>query len=437
MNAAEQTVQDELPEGIKVEDFFAHLPTHQYIYMPTGAMWPASSVNAKLTGSGKKKANEWLDENRAVVQITWTPAEPRIIEGKIIDDGGWVAEPGVQVFNQYRPPAPVHGDPDDVGPWLNHIANIYPTDCDHIIAWLAHRCQRPGEKTNHALLLGGSPGIGKDTMLDPVRWAVGPWNCQEISPQQLLGRFNGFIKAVLLRISETRDLGDMDRYGFYEHSKQYLAAPPEVLRCDEKHIKEHCVPNVMGVILTTNNKTNGIYLPADDRRHYVAWSSVKVESLPGDYFENIYRWYERGGRQNVIAYLRTYDLSDFDPKAPPPKTQAFFEIVDANRSPEDAEMSDTLERMRWPDALTIPQLAQAAEEEFAKWLNERKNRRSIPHRLETAGYQPVRNTTADQGLWKVDGKRQTVYAKSVLTYKEQCVAAGKLQLEKMDPQRWT
>ena len=32
--------------------------------------------------------------------------------------------------------------------------------------------------------------------------------------------------------------------------------------------------NVCGVIITTNYKTNGIYLPAEDRRHYVAWSNL-------------------------------------------------------------------------------------------------------------------------------------------------------------------
>lgn len=427
----------ELPDGIKVEDFRAYLPGHTYIYEPTGEMWPAASVNAKLTGSGKKKASEWLDDNRAVVQMIWTPDEGQIVDNKILHDGGWIDLRGVQVFNQYRPPKDVKGDPNDVVTWMNHVQHIYPDDWEHIVAWLAHRCQKPGEKVNHALLLGGSPGVGKDTLLDPVRHAVGPWNFKEVTPQQLLGRFNGFLKSVILRINETRDLGDMDRYAFYEHSKQYMAAPPDVLTCDEKHIKEYSVVNAMGVVLTTNHKTNGIYLPADDRRHYVAWSPKSKDSLPTEYFDRIYEWYDAGGRENVIAFLRSQNLSNFNPKASPPKTQAFFEIVDANRAPEDSELADTLEKMRYPDALTIPQLSGHADDEFGKWLGDRKNRRSIPHRLETAGYQPVRNGTADQGLWKIDGKRQTVYARRALAYKEQCAAALKLTLPKSDPGRWT
>jgi hypothetical protein len=43
--------------------------------------------------------------------------------------------------------------------------------------------QRPQEKINHALVLGGAQGIGKDTLLEPVKRAVGPWNFEGVSPQ--------------------------------------------------------------------------------------------------------------------------------------------------------------------------------------------------------------------------------------------------------------
>ena len=37
------------------------------------------------------------------------------------------------------------------------------------------------------------------------------------------------------------------------------------------------------------------------------------------------------------------DLSSFDPKAPPPKTAAFWDIVNVNSAPEDADLADVLE----------------------------------------------------------------------------------------------
>src|SRR3954453_9484313 len=35
---------------------------------------------------------------------------------------------------------------------------------------------------------------------------------------------------VILRISEARDLGEFDRFQFYDHMKSYTASPPDTLR---------------------------------------------------------------------------------------------------------------------------------------------------------------------------------------------------------------
>jgi hypothetical protein len=251
--------------------------------------------------------------------------------------------------------------------------------------------QRPQEKINHALVFGGAQGIGKDTLLEPVKRAVGPWNFTEISPQQLLGRFNGFVKSVVLRVSEARDLGDVDRYALYEHLKVYAAAPPEVLRVDEKNLREHAVINCTGVIITTNHKLDGIYLPADDRRHFVAWSDLTKEDFRQDYWNELYAWYEDGGTGHVAAYLANFDLSDFDPKVPPPKTEAFWAIVTANHAPEDSEMADVLDRLGNPDAVTLSRVADYADGDFAIWLRDRKNYKKVGYRFEVCGYAAVRN----------------------------------------------
>jgi DNA polymerase III delta prime subunit len=418
--------------AVTLADFSAYMPAHQYIFAPNRELWPAASVNERLPSmrgpDGKSmKASQWLDQNQPVEQMTWAPGMPTIIEDRLVSNGGWIDRPGCRCFNLYLPPRVEAGYADAVEPWLNHIRLIYPTDWEHIVKWLAHRVQRPGEKINHALVLGGPQGIGKDTMLEPVKYAVGPWNVNEVSPQQLLGRFNSFVKSVILRISEARDLGEVDRFAFYDHTKVYTAAPPDVLRCDEKHLREHAVMNVCGVIITTNYKGDGIYLPSDDRRHYVAWSTLSKEDFPADYWQKIYGWYSEGGMSNVAAYLAGLDLSDFDPKAPPPKTAAFWEIVDSNRSQDDSDLADVLDVLGNPEAVTLGMITQRADDAFRAWLLDRKNRRQIPHRLETAGYVPVRND-ADKhdGQWKVAGKRQTIYARKELSHHDRIVVANEI-----------
>ncbi|MGY3590136.1 primase-helicase family protein [Bradyrhizobium sp. USDA 4350] len=320
----------------------------------------------------------------------------------------------------------------EASPWIDHVRYVFGEDALHITSWLAHRVQFPYQKVNHALVLGGPQGIGKDTMLEPVKAAVGPWNFSEVSPQQMLGRFNGFVKSVVLRVSEARDLGDTDRYGFYEHMKTLTAAPPDVLRVDEKHMREHAVLNVCGVIITTNNK-DSMHLPSDDRRHFVAWSSRKKDDFTSDYWSRLYRWFASGGNEIVAHYLAHLDLSRFDAKAPPPKTQAFWEIVDSSRAPEDAEMADALDALCKPAAVTLGAVLVRATPDFSEWLRDRKNRRKIPHRFDECGYVPVRNPDATDGLWKIGNKRQVVYAQRELSRRDQIEAASKIDALPMPP----
>jgi len=79
------------------------------------------------------------------------------------------------------------GNSAEAEPWLRHIHKVFgEEDGRHIIKWLAQRVQQPQVKINHALVLGGPQGIGKDTLLEPVKRAIGPWNFSEVQPPQRL-----------------------------------------------------------------------------------------------------------------------------------------------------------------------------------------------------------------------------------------------------------
>ena len=144
-----------------------------------------------------------------------------LIEDRVISGGGWIERSGSNCFNLYQGPTIKLGEATRAEPWIKHIQTVFPNDVTHLVYWLAWRVQHPEIKINHALVLGGNQGIGKDTLLEPVKHAVGPWNFEEVSPQAMLRRFNGFLKSVILRISEARDLGDLNRYQFYDHMKSY------------------------------------------------------------------------------------------------------------------------------------------------------------------------------------------------------------------------
>ena len=450
--------------GVSIYDFYAYMPKHLYIFAPTGEMWPAVSINARLPRIPLKKKNgtpardedgkpkyitpsRWLDKHRAVEQMTWAPGEPQTIVGRLVSDGGWIEREGVATFNLYRPPAPRGaGNAANSGRWLELVRRIYPDNATHIIKFCAHRIQRPAEKINHGLVLTGAPGIGKDTILEPLKLGVGPWNFKEVSPSEITSTYNDYMRGVVLRISEARDLGEINRYAFYESTKTLMAAPPDVTRVNTKYIGQYYLVNVTGVILTTNYPQDGLYLPPDDRRHYVAGTEVTKDDFEADFWPEFWAWYGAGGLADVVAYLSTYDLTGFDPKKPPEKTEAFWRMVDGGMAPEVPELRDVLDRLgkvdatgkpRPPVVVTLTQVMEAVrpEETFGwstrqdlyGWLIDRKNRRTIPHPLESCGYIPVRNSSAESGLWVIAGKRQVLYGRKDVAPAERFAAAEALK----------
>jgi hypothetical protein len=223
--------------------------------------------------------------------------------------------------------------------------------------------------------------------------------------------------------------------------KALTVSPPDTFRVDEKFTPEYSVVNCCGVVITSNHRTDGIYLPVDDRRHYVAWSDCTKEDFSPEYFRKLWGWYENeGGFAKVAAYLSQLDNSSFDPKAPPPKTQAFWDIVAASKAPEDAELTDVLEEVvRWelgendgphaqvPDAVTLQMVTErAAEPSFKGWLEDRKNRRTIPHRFDSCGYTAFHNPDREDGLWTVKQKRQVIYVAKRLLPAQRLEAARQL-----------
>jgi len=424
---------------VTYEQFYAYMPDHRYIFRPTGATWPASSVSARLPivefndNGDPVPPNVVLDKTRPVEQMTWLPGAPEIIHNKYVREGGWEDHAGGACFNRYRAPTIEPGNPNGAQRWLDHILYIYPDDIERILDWCAHRVQFPGVKINHALVFGGPPGIGKDTILQPVKYGVGPWNFREITAPQALEPNNDFLQSVILLISEARDGGNkVNPYQFYEQTKVFIAAPT-TLRINEKYIREYVIFNLCGVVITTNNRVNGLFLTPDDRRHDVMWSERRQTDsfFHETYFTDLYAWFDAEGARDVTAYLLERNLDKFNPKAAPPKTPAFWAIADANRASEQGELNDVLDALDRPPAVALGEIIDRASHLFeglSEWLKDRANRRSIPHRLAECGYVPVRNPDASDGHWKLGKleRRGVIYAQDSLGLGSQIDEARKL-----------
>jgi hypothetical protein len=74
-----------------------------------------------------------------------------------------------------------------------------------------------------------------DTLLEALRYGVGPHNVAEASAHDIMGNFNEYAKSLVLRINEARDLGGEKRVDFYNRCKNLMAPPPLSLKINEKN----------------------------------------------------------------------------------------------------------------------------------------------------------------------------------------------------------
>ncbi|MGO9845264.1 MAG: hypothetical protein ACLPKT_01280 [Methylocella sp.] len=359
---------------------------------------------------------------------------------ELAHEGGMTPAPGKNTFNLYRPPLQIDGNPNKIKEWMKHGDRMWGEYWPHILKWLGWRVQRPDVKINHGIVMGSMvQGIGKDMLMAPVRRAVGEWNFKDVQADRAFkyaSEQNSFLESVILRINEAHELGD-DRFAFYDRTKDWMAAPPETLNVVDKWIKQHAMMNLTGCLITTNHRTDGLYIPAEDRRHYAAWSDIMPEEFSEQYWNDFANWLIAGGTENVAAFLATMQLDDFDPKARPPKTEFWHAMVNANRHHETSGLLDVLDhisgfdnlgRRMYPAAITADRLRLEASmdrkfKDTFEFLSNRGNKRQFPHRLEKIRYTSHQNKTNSDGLWSIDGVRQVVYVRQELTPEQRQTAA--------------
>jgi hypothetical protein len=434
------------PQGaIANEDFVAYLPDHSYICRITRQFWSKEGVDAALPGlpsltpNGRAiPAHQIVDQQSPVIAVSWLPGEDEVVKDLVVIQGGRITRQNCNTYNLYLPPTIV-GVPcteDDVKIWLDHIKSIYPDGHKRIVQYNAFKVRFPGVKINFALVLTGGSGIGKDSWLEPVKQAVGPWNFAEVKPSHILkGDWTEYYQSVIARISEVKDLGEGDRYNFHDATKTLFAAPPDTLEVNGKYAKKYWIPNVFGALITSNHKTGGLYLPPDDRRHEVYWSDKVEGDYTSAYWDKLWNWYQNeNGFAKVAYYLRhVVDLSDFNPKASPPKTEAFWAIVYANTGEETTDLAQLIELLGTPQAITLDTIVSKAKitsgfEGTAAWFSDSRHYRIVSEKFEKCGYRVFRNDRdTKHGQWQFGNKRRSVYVIKGLSDADAEAAIGDLQ----------
>ena len=289
----------------------------------------------------KIEASACFDENREAKGA-------KTIVGVTYAAGGdvFVTRDGQQYGNRWRDarPEPV---PGDVSRWLTHLERLIPVEFEreHLLNVMAHKVQFPGHKINHAVLMGGTHGSGKDTLFAPFFWAVGgasKTNCSLVKNEDLTSQWGYALECEVMEIAELRQSEAKDRRSLENTLKPIIAAPPELLPINRKGLHPYMALNRVLVVAFSNERA-AITISTEDRRWFCLWA--ECEKLPEAEAVGLWNWYKnRGGFEAVAHYLATRDVSAFNPSAPPPMTEAKAIMTEQGQSMAEAFIVDLIER---------------------------------------------------------------------------------------------
>lgn len=371
---------------------------------------PGRNNSVRLVSVKPASSIARIERNSVVESNTWWPGMPRIINDMIVSENGEVHVKGRRTLNTYiEPRRGVEGDPKKADAWIDHIKALWPDDWKILLDYFAHLVQKPHEKANYGIILLGAQGIGKDTALEPVRWAMSDRNCREISPDALFTSYNAYADCLLLVINEARPTEHEFRAtDFYEKMKTLCAAPPDWITINGKYQRHRHVRNLMRVIITTNDPLS-LYIPEDDRRLHFAQSPVPQGWKGEDYFKGLYAFYDDGGHAHVLAFLRERNIKLFNPKQKPAANAAWHNVAAAWHNPVSSPLADVLADLGWPDALFGPELLHTDVAAFDNKDDMKLLLRSslkLAREMSKIGYDVVRSDNKQNGwAYNNNGKR--------------------------------
>lgn len=239
-----------------------------------------------------------------VFEVTYAPGDPPFVASK---------DPVLKTFNRWKPTTVVARvvSEIEIKPWLDHLLFVLGTkeERDRFLRWCAFNVQHPELKPNWHYLIMSIAGLGKDTMVAPLKLAFGAGNWKEELIYSLANNFNEVVEHKFLIIGETAQpkSGFVSAHDFSTRLKPLLAQPPTEITINKKYRAPYAIPN-RGAVIMFSNDSNPLHLERGSRRvHVVNRLGAKTEVL--EYYWFLHEWLYKGGAELAASFLLAYPLS--------------------------------------------------------------------------------------------------------------------------------
>jgi hypothetical protein len=272
-------------------------------------------------------------------KLTYSPGQPRFCMEKSFNSAAILDCLNVWTANDLEP------EEGDVGLWLDLVSKVFDGDqkaINHVISFLAFSVQYPGQRINHAIVLQGTQGIGKDSIFNAVASIFGSQNVASVTLNQVESQFNDWLFGKQLIIFQ--EMLAPGRRSIYNKLKTVIT--DETHSVNMKHLPVQRIYNRGNYVFLTNYK-HALSLDRDDRRMWVWYS--KMQPQDETYYVNFYKWMaDKRSIANLYDYLLKYDTSKFNPTASPYMTADKMHMIQTSSSEVEQYLRDAYENNTWP-----------------------------------------------------------------------------------------
>lgn len=276
---------------------------------------------------------------KIVDRLTYSPGEPlfcreQAADSVVIQD----------CLNLYTAPDIAPGE-GNIDLFLEIVAHVFDHDAmavSHVLQFFAYAVQNPGARINHALVIQGAQGIGKDTIIQTMEKIFGFHNCGQVTLANIESQFNDWLFGrQMITFQEILATG---RRGVYNKLKPYITDP--MMSINIKHLAPQRYPN-RAIYIFLTNYTHALSIDHGDRRTWVWYSKAKPKTP--EFYRKYYDWL--ANKQSIDAlysFFSKYDLGNFNPMAPPPITDAKTALMNSSASEVEQFLRESIEARTWP-----------------------------------------------------------------------------------------
>lgn len=291
---------------------------------------------------------------------------------------------GFNTLNTYTPFYRIPENPEldkTLTAYHKFMSHCFPVEQERSVVelWIAHMVQYPAYRKPWHLMLTGTKGTGKGTLVEMLEMMTP--NHQSVDDFAKVNDMHStvFNGTILLHLNDVKSLSESQQ----TRIKAKLSDSSISVR---RLYKEAAVEKIYTRVILSSNDARPLRLDAEERRWFCPTRMEKTQDT-----QDFKEWLKAGGINFVYDHLMSLDVSPLPNVAP--KTATFYDMVEASRSVLDVELESFLDKHKVFQIAAVSDLFGRDSQIASHKLTEHNYKRSRPfQKVVSKRYKTTTNT---------------------------------------------